>query len=57
MYVCHLSDRKKKQYVVAAMGTARGRVGWPPKEIGKKSIQDVQYNSLYYNTNDKAGNY
>ena len=25
---------------VAIMGTARGRPGWPPKEIGKKSIQD-----------------
>jgi hypothetical protein len=41
---------------VAAMGTARGRPGWPPKEIGKKSIQDKRYNSLYY-MNDKVGNY
>jgi len=41
---------------VAAMGTARGRTGWPPKEIGKRSIQDVRYNSLYY-MNDKVGNY
>ena len=41
---------------VAAMRTARGRPGWPPKEIGKKSIQDKRYNSLYY-INDKVGNY
>ena len=74
--VCHLPDRKNKQYVVvmdnyftltktmigtrkcgvAAMGTARGRSGWPPKEIGKRSIQDIRYNSLYY-MNNKAGNY
>ena len=36
--VCHLPDRKKNQYIVAAMGTARSRVGWPPKEIGKIKV-------------------
>ena len=41
---------------VAAMGTARGRPGWPPKEIDKELIQDKRYNSLYY-MNDKVGNY
>ena len=25
---------------VAAMGTARARSGWPPKEMGKRFIQD-----------------
>ena len=33
---------------VAAVGTVHGRVGWPPKEVSKKSIYDVRYNSLYY---------
>ena len=26
---------------VAAMGIARARTGWPPKQLGKRSIQDT----------------
>ena len=37
-------------------GTARGKSDWPPKEIGKISIHNNQYNSLYY-MNDRVGNY
>ena len=31
---------------VQAMGTARGKRGWPPAEI--RSIDDARFNSLYY---------